>query len=89
MGPGLWLKGKRKGEVAEGASLPGQSWAQVRGPGVGWAVILERPDAECEKGRQLGLGRRQVGFLREVSRRPGIFSSCGLEPEGQEASFLA
>lgn len=69
------MKGKRKGEVAEAASLPGQNWAQV------WeAVIPERPDAENERGRQLGLGRCQVGFLWEVNRQSGIFSSCGLEP---------
>lgn len=45
------MKGKRKGEVAEMASLPGQSRAQ------GWgAVIPERPDAEPERRRQAGSG---------------------------------
>lgn len=57
----------RKGKVAKTTSL-----LVERSP--------ERPDAEFERGRQLGLGRGQVGFLRKVNRQSGIFSSCGLEP---------
>lgn len=59
----------RKGEEAKATSLPDGA---ERSPA--------RPDAEFERGRQLGLGRGQVRFLREVNRQSGIFSSCGLEP---------
>lgn len=59
----------RKGKVAKATSIPD---GVERSP--------ERPDAEFGRGRRLGLGRGQVGFLREVNRQSGIFSSCGLEP---------
>lgn len=65
----------RKGKVAKATSIPDG----VDGVD-GVERSPERPDAEFERGRQLGLGRGQVGFLREVNRQSGIFSSCGLEP---------